>query len=96
MRRESVAEKKSKKGFYSRGFRYAVNALVISIVLNLMLSGAIHGRLIHRGDSTYYSTDGVHSPIQLSPLDAPNFSSTPLLPESPPDEMTMRELPDGM
>lgn len=97
MRRESLAEKKRTKGFYMRGFHYSVNGLMISVVLNLVLIIVIHNKLLHPGESTFYASNGfTPTPIKLAPLDAPNQSSIPLLPNDPPEEMTIRALPENV
>ena len=97
MRHESLAEKKKTKGFYVRGFHYSVNVLMISVALNILLVNIIHNRLAHPGYSEFYATNGLFpSPILLEPLNAPNESSTPLLPNDPPDEMMGRKLPENI
>lgn len=93
MRKITLREKKNQKGFYSTGFRYSVNVLLFSLILNFVLTAAIHNRLLHIPSTSFYSTDGVSEPMRLTPLDAPNESSQPLLPDDPPEEMGIRELP---
>ncbi len=94
MRSESLTAKKGRKGFYSAGFRYIVNILIISVILNLFLTGAIHSRLARMPQPDFYATDGIATPTLLSPLSEPNLTAAPLLPDDPPEEMTIRELPE--
>lgn len=96
MRHENLVEKKGRRSFYCRSFQKAVSVLLGSVVLNLVLSAAIHSRLVKVQEPDFYATNGVSFPILLAPLDAPNLSSTPLLQDSPPEEMVVRDLPENV
>lgn len=96
MRRESLTEKKKSKGFYCTGFQKAVNVLFVSVALNICFVMAIHSKIAHKIEPNFYASDGVSSPIMLNPLDAPNESSTPLLPDDPHEEMMVRAIPDNV
>lgn len=96
MKSGSLQEKKNRKGFYSAGFRTAVNVLLVSVILNFMLVAATHNQIARRMDPPFYATDGIAAPILLTPLSGPNESSEALLPDDPPEEMGVRELPDNV
>jgi intracellular multiplication protein IcmM len=96
MRQQSLREKKGRKGFYVKGFRVSVSALLVSLVLNLMLSSGIYNRLIRIPEYKFYATDGIAAPILLTPLEAPNKSAKPLLEDDPPEEMITRDLPENI
>ena len=96
MKHVCLVEKKASKGFYIKGFHYAVNALMISVVLNCILITLIHNKEVHHGSSHFYATNGLFpAPIELNALNAPNESSVALLANDPPEEMTIRALPEN-
>lgn len=96
MKQQNIKNKKNRKNFYALGFKRAVNLLLVSVILNLLLSTGIHNRLIRIPEPKFYATDGIAAPILLTPLDGPNKSSEPLLPDDPPEEMPIRELPENI
>jgi len=81
MRIETINKRKQSRRFYSGGFRKAVNALFISVILNFVFLGTLQYRYMHMPKIDFYTTDGITMPVKLTPLSAPNMSSTPLLPE---------------
>ena len=96
MRHENLIEKKGRRGFYSRGFQKAVSVLLGSVILNLVLSAAIHSRLVKIPQPDFYATDGVSALVSLTPLNVPNRSSIPLLPDDLPEEISLKDLPQNV
>jgi|GEM_PF-779928 len=93
MRRETLSDKKQRKDFYINAFRRTISCLLGSVILNLLLLGVIHNRILHKPAETFYTSDGITAPIPLKPFDEPNNSSTPLLENDPLEEMTVRSIP---
>lgn len=96
MKIENIKKRKHAKNFYSGGFRKAINALGLSIVLNFVLLGIIDRQYVNTPVQHFYATDGITMPKLVTPMDKPNMLSQPLLPDDVPEEMTMRQLANGM
>jgi hypothetical protein len=70
---------KNTKRFYVRTYRKASTALFISAFFNVLLGVGIFYIYFNKPDHDFYATSGVAPPIELTPMDAPNYSSTYLL-----------------
>lgn len=71
---------KASKRFNVNIYRLLGTALAVSMGFNAVLVFWISHLFFNRSDYTYYSTNGVTPPEILTALNAPNSSSTPLLP----------------
>lgn len=80
-------EIKQGKFFYRNAYRRSVGALLISITITIFLLVTILFLIATEPEQTFYATSGETAPVKLQPLSAPNQSSTPLLPNDPPDDM---------
>lgn len=74
---------KHSKAFFIRNYRHSLNALMISLALNVLLCGAIYYLHFHEPAPNFYATSGIVPPVGLPPLSAPNTLSTPLLEDEP-------------
>ena len=76
----------NKRYFFVLSYRLILRGLIISNLLNLVL--LILGGYIFftRGPHVFYATSGDSSPIQLTPLASPNYSSTPILSDDIPGD----------
>ena len=74
------------KRFYVRNFRALETLLIVSYWLNIILVLSFFYVYINRPDPDFYSTNGVVAPESLTPMDIPNETSAPLLPDDPPDD----------
>lgn len=83
MSRETWSLVKSSKRFYVKTYRAVSTTLLISCFFNILLSIAIYYTYFDRPERDFYSTDGITPPVALTPLDEPNYTSTPLLASSP-------------
>jgi intracellular multiplication protein IcmM len=84
---------KKSKGFYVITYRWLLKAMMISLALNVLLIGGIILASLNLPGRHYYATNGAIAlmaikPMELTPLDKPNYSSQALLPPDPPDEGT--------
>ncbi|KTD21065.1 type IVB secretion system protein IcmM/DotJ [Legionella londiniensis] len=84
---------KNSKGFYVRTYRSSIRVLVISIFLNLILGVLIYYTYFSRPEPDFYATNGVTPPVQLTPLDQPNYTSEPLLPDEVETETDNKVIP---
>lgn len=57
--------------------------LLMSILLSLALCAAISYRYFHQPEQQFYATNGITAPVLLTPLNAANNLSNPLLPPDP-------------
>lgn len=69
--------------FYVTMYRRGTLAILVSMGLNLLLIAFIVLVYSQEKVAEYYSSDGIRSPILLTPLDTPNRTSTWLLPPDP-------------
>lgn len=70
---------KHSKNFYVITYRRVGTWLVLSMLLNVVLGLGIHYSYFHEPSPTFYSTDGVTPPTELTPMDERNYTSVPLL-----------------
>lgn len=75
---------KSSKRFNVSIYRSLGTILVFSMGLNVVFCFWVSHIFFNRPGYTYYTTNGVTPPEILTSLDAPNESSTPLLPSIEP------------
>lgn len=94
MSREAWNTRIHAKFFYVRTYRVAGRYLIVSLLVNLLLSLGIYYRYFHEPERDYYATSGITPPIQLKVLDEPNYSATPLLPADPTSDDTVKVIPD--
>lgn len=71
------------KSFYVRSYRRVSFMAMISLLLNLILGCGIYYSYFNQPPRQYYATSGVTPPVRLTPRNAPNDSSTALLPPDP-------------
>lgn len=74
---------KRSKNFYVNSYRGIGSALLVSVILNFCLGIGIFYSYFNKPERDFYATNGETPPVQLTPLDSPNESSTPLLPDDP-------------
>ena len=92
MRRELWRVIRRSKNFYTTTFRFAGNALVFSLIINVVLGLVICQTYFYKPKRHFYITNGVVPPTELSPRDTANESSVPLLandPDATVDEKTL-------
>ncbi|CDZ76917.1 hypothetical protein BN59_01196 [Legionella massiliensis] len=82
------------KFFYVRTYRVAGRCLILSLLVNLLLSLGVYYRYFHEPPRDYYATSGITPPVQLKVLYEPNYSATPLLPADPVADDTVKVIPD--
>ncbi|MBA3536785.1 MAG: phosphoesterase [Tatlockia sp.] len=82
------------KSFYIRTYRVAGRTLIISLLINFLLSLAIYYLYFHQPVRDFYATSGITPPVKLNPLEQPNYSATPLLETDPPNDNTVKIIPD--
>lgn len=93
MGRETWDTIKQSKAFYIRTYRKGGTFVIVSLLVNLLLSLAIYYVHFHQPNPDFYATSGITPPIQLTALNAPNDSSTPLLEPDPATEDETRVIP---
>lgn len=74
------------RNFYVHTYKRVLAVLVFSIMINLLLSLLIAYIYLGRTTPAYYVSNGMTSPMQIKPMDAPNESSHPLLASEPSTE----------
>ena len=79
---------KQSKGFYVNTYRRVGTIILISTAINLLLGVGIYFAHYSQPEHAFYATSGENAPVQLTPMDAPNNSSTALL---APDEIEPNE-----
>lgn len=70
---------KQRKFFYRDYYRSAVNGLWIALAVIIVLSLIVIYLYIQREEPSYYATSSDGKLARLTPLDAPNYSKTPLI-----------------
>lgn len=93
MGRETWELAKSSKNFYVNSYRRGLITLIISSVVNCIFGALIAYIHLTEPERDFYATSGVAPPIQLTPLLAPNFSSSALLPPDPSAESEDKLIP---
>ncbi|KTC85953.1 MULTISPECIES: type IVB secretion system protein IcmM/DotJ [Legionella] len=81
------------KSFYVRTYRMGGRTLIISLIINILLGLAIYYLYFHQPERDFYATSGITPPIQLKPMDEPNYSATPLLAPDPIENNTVKVIP---
>lgn len=85
---------KNSKSFNVRTYRALKKGLVISVLLNLLLSLAIYYSYFNQPIRDFYATSGITPPVPLQPLDAPNTTDKYLLAPDPVVEDITKTIPD--
>jgi hypothetical protein len=76
----------NRRYFFVVSYRLILNGLILFNICNLIFLGMVSYLFFTRGLHVYYATSGDASPIQLTPLASPNYTSKPLLPDDIPGE----------
>ncbi len=84
---------KHSKSFYIRTYRAGATSLIVSLILNILLGLGIYYFHFYEPERDYYATSGIVPPVKLTPLNEPNYSATPLLEADPPNDETVRVIP---
>ncbi len=79
MNREAWSLIKQSTQFYKFAYRKMNHVLLISLIINLLLSAAIYYTYLAQTDNTFSATKDVFSSKSVAQLDSPNNSSLPLL-----------------
>jgi intracellular multiplication protein IcmM len=85
---------KQSKLFYVQSYRKVMTLILVSQVINVILCLLITYFHLHQPARTFYATSGVTSPIQLSPIDTPNYSAEALLPPDPINDDGPKVIPE--
>lgn len=93
MSREKWDLIKRQKNFNVRLFRKGVKLLIFSLVLNFILGILIFYKYLNLPARDYYATNGITPPEQLTPLMAPNYTSSALLDPDPPTVTEEKVIP---
>ncbi|KTC86357.1 type IVB secretion system protein IcmM/DotJ [Legionella brunensis] len=93
MGRETWDTIKNSKAFYIRTYRKGATFVIVSLLINLLLSLAIYYVHFNQPDPDFYATSGITPPIMLTPLKTPNYSNTPLLEPDPINDDETRVIP---
>lgn len=84
---------KRSREFYIRTYRKIETAIVISVIINVGLIVGITYTYSIQPEPDYYATYGEAAPVPLVPMDAPNYSSQPLLVEDSNQDSDVRAIP---
>jgi intracellular multiplication protein IcmM len=93
MSREVWNITKNSKRFYIVTYRRAITVLFFSIAANVGLGVIFYFIYFAQPDPEYYSTNGITSPVKLTPLDGANNTSSPLLASDPENEEGTKVIP---
>jgi hypothetical protein len=93
MSRDSWKTIKDSKNFYVHTYRRAASFLVVSMGLNLLLGMSLYFMYFNKADPDFYATSGVTPPIELTPLDQPNYTAIALLASDPENEDDTKVIP---
>ncbi|GGI89926.1 type IVB secretion system protein IcmM/DotJ [Legionella impletisoli] len=74
---------KQSKRFYVMTYRKTGTALLFSAALNVLLGAGIYYTYFHQPERDFYATNGITPPVELTPLDEPNYTSDALLASDP-------------
>ena len=94
MRREVWRLLIQSKRFYVNTFRFAESALVFSLMLSVLLSIGLIAVYFHMAERHYYATNGAVPPSELTAVDAPNLTSSPLLADDPTTDDDEKAVPN--
>lgn len=93
MSRETWTQIKNDKNFNVHVYRNSLTVLVFSLLLNLVLGLLIFHYYVNIPERDYYATSGIVSPVKLTAMLTPNYSSKALLDPDPPTDDTPRVIP---
>lgn len=93
MSRETWAQIKNDKSFNVHMYRNSMTALIFSLLLSLILGLLIFRIYVKIPERDYYATSGITSPVKLTAMLTPNYSSEALLEPDPPTDDTPRVIP---
>jgi intracellular multiplication protein IcmM len=85
--------KKKSKNFYMLLFRRAKNMTIIFLFINILLEAALFVVYLNIPERYFYATYGDIPPIQLIPMDEPNYSPFPLLANDDYQDSDARSVP---
>lgn len=94
MSRENWNHIRQSKNFFVYLYRKTSRVLIFSLILNLLLSYLAVHLFLNRPQSTYFSTDGITPPVELTGMSTPNESSTPILGSEPKADTEVKEIPE--
>lgn len=83
MSREKWNVIKRSKFFYVKTYRRASKALLLSLLINILLSLMAFYVYTHRPQRDFYATNGITEPVKLTPMLSRNYGSEALLPPDP-------------
>lgn len=72
--------------FYVFSYRKVMKFLLWSIGINLILLALISYVYFNQSNPVYYGTNGITNPIELTPLNKPNYASKSLLSDDIPED----------
>lgn len=72
--------------FYVTSYRKVIKILFWSICLNFILLALISYVYLKQPNVLYYGSNGITNPIELTPLNKPNYSSKSLLSDDIPED----------
>jgi hypothetical protein len=93
MSREKWRLIKLKKGFYVRTFHRTASILAFSVTLNLVLGLTVSHVYFGRTENKFYATNGAMPPEELTSMDGPNVTSSPLLADDPVNDEAPKVIP---
>lgn len=85
---------KQSKFFYVQIYRKVITAIVVSQAINVILCLGITYFYFNKPDRTFYATSGITPPIELTPMNKPNYSAEALLPPDPVNDEGDKVIPD--
>jgi len=68
--------------------------IVVSQAINVILCVFIAYSYFHQPERTFYATSGITPPIELTPMDTPNYSAEALLPPDPVNDEGIKVIPE--
>lgn len=85
---------KQSKFFYVQIYRKVITVIVVSQAINVILCLGITYFYFNQPDRTFYATSGITPPIELTPMNKPNYSAEALLPPDPVNDEGEKVIPD--
>ncbi len=84
---------RTQRYFYVSTYRKIILLMIFSVSFNVILFALGSYIFFNEQAPEYYGTNGATNPVQLSAINTPNYSSTPLLPDDiPVDEKPVTTL----
>ena len=77
---------KNKRYFFVFSYRNILNSLIFLGICNLIFLGVATFLFFNRGQHIYFATSGLTNPVQLAPMNGPNYSSVPILEDDIPSD----------